>query len=304
MKNFSKLEPLYGDLNRDTNFKALIRDVVIMVGLHPYPWEIELDRERIFRQASERNLINIFFAIYGQYLENTHKKRWGCKSTFMIYYVDLIRRYYPHAKFLYMVRDGRDVAVSAKKSIFNRYCVYYTARLWKKEQQIGISWLNKLSGNEIFMIKYEDLLTDSQNTVRLLCSFLGEPFESSMLNFSATKEAQKSGSISASWKNTSKPIIKGNINKYKKELTEEEIYLFESIASPELEHFSYALAKYPCISGKKWAAKSKFKIRYLVEDLFLMLKVQLQHLFTDKNNLLRFKKYLFLKLVRVTRIIK
>ncbi len=99
MKNFFKLEPLYGDLDSDANFKKLVKDVVIVVELHPYPWGIKLDKQRIFRDAEERKLINVFFAIYNQYLASTNKKRWGCKSTFMIHHVALIRRYYPHAKF-------------------------------------------------------------------------------------------------------------------------------------------------------------------------------------------------------------
>jgi len=37
MKNFYKLEPLYTDLNKDAQFKRLIKDVVAMVELHPYP---------------------------------------------------------------------------------------------------------------------------------------------------------------------------------------------------------------------------------------------------------------------------
>ncbi len=304
MKNFSNLEPLYGNLNSDLHFKRLIKDVVRMVELHPYPWEIKIDRERIFREAAERNLINIFFAIYNQYLESTQKKRWGCKSTFMIYHVALIRRYYPQAKFLYMVRDGRDVAASAKKSIFNRYCVYYTAQLWKKEQQIGISWLDKLSANDIFLLKYEDLLAKPKDMVGSLCSFLDEPFENSMLDFSTTEEAKKSGSISAAWKNTSKPIIRDNTGKFNKELTEKEIALFEAIASRELAHFSYALITPTCVSEEERVKRARYKTSYFFEEFFLMLKVQLEHLFTDKHNSLRFKKYWFMKLTRVIRLIK
>lgn len=300
LKNFSQLEPLYGDLSQDANFKKLVKDAVTMVELHPYPWEIKLDSERIFREVPERNLMNIFFSIYNQYLESMHKERWGCKSTFMLYHVAAIRQYYPRAKFIYMVRDGRDVAVSARKSIFNRYSVYYIARLWKKEQQLGISWLNKLSVNDILVVKYESLLDDPKNTIEVLCGFLNEPFENAMLNFSTTPEAKKSASISKSWENTSRPIMKGNVDKFRKELTEKEIELFEAIASPELEYFSYPLTRPACISEPLKMKRSAFKVRYLITELFFMLKAQLEHLFTDRNNALRFKKYLFLKLIRIS----
>lgn len=304
MKNFFKLEPLYSDLSNDTNFKRLICDVVRMVQLHPYPWGIKIDKDKIFRDTRERNLINIYFAIYDQYLQNAHKKRWGCKSTFMIYHVALIRQYYPAAKFIYMVRDGRDVAVSAKETIFNHYNAYFTAKLWSKEQQIGIYWLNKLSKNDIFLLKYEDLLISPSETVRSVCSFLNEPYQENMLNFFNTAEARKSGSLSAAWKNTSSPIIKNNSQKFKIELREDEIDLFEAIAGSELDYFSYALTKPFYFSEGVRARGVKFKIVYMIEEVFLMIAVQIKHLFTDKNNLLRFKKFMFLKYIKIIRSIK
>lgn len=304
MKNFFKLEPLYSDLSKDINFKRLIQDVVKMVELHPYPWGIKIDKDKIFHDIQERNLINTYFAIYDQYLESTHKKRWGCKSTFMLYHTALIRHYCPYAKFIYMVRDGRDVAVSAKKTIFNHYSVYFTAGLWKKEQQIGIYWLNKLSKNDIFLIKYEDLLNKPEEMVGSLCSFLNEPYQENMLNFFNTIEAKKSGSLSAAWKNTSSPIIKDNFEKFKTELRKDEIDLFEAIAASELDYFSYKLTEPFYLSEGVRARGVKFKIAYMVEEIYLMTVVQLKHLFTDKNNFLRFRKFLFLKFIKILRSIK
>lgn len=303
MKNFFKLEPLYGDLNNDANFKKLISDVVRSVELHPYPWEIRIDKEKILRDAKERNLINVFFCVYDQYLESTGKKMWGCKSTFMIYHVALIRRYYPKAKFIYMVRDGRDVAVSAKKTIFNHYSVYYTAQLWKKEQEIGIYWLNKLPETEILLARYEDILSKPEATVKSICAFLGEPYQDSMLNFFDTREAKKSGSISSAWKNTSQPILKNNFQKFSAELKKDEVDLFEAIAGQELDYFSYPLSNPFYVSEGARARGIKFRIAYFFEEFFLMAAVQLKSLFTDKNKTLRFKKFWFLKFVRIIRAI-
>jgi hypothetical protein len=304
MKNFFKLEPLYGDLNKDANFKKLVADVVKSVELHPYPWEIRIDKEKIFVCAKERNLINVYFELYDQYRESVNKKMWGCKSTFMIYHVAFVRKYYPGAKFLYMVRDGRDVAVSAKKTIFNRYSVFYTAQLWKKEQEIGMYWLNKLPKTDISLVKYEDLLADPHATVRSICAFLGIEYRDSLLNFFETQEAKKSGQLNAAWINTSRPIMKDNLGKFKAELSKAEIDLFEAIASQELDHFSYELTRPFYESESARARGIKFKMRYLLEEIFLMIKVQLRSAMKDKNTLLRFKKFLFLRSIQIIRPIR
>jgi hypothetical protein len=301
LKNFFRLEQFYGDLSNDNNFKLLIHDVARTVELHPYPWGIALDKEKIFRQARDRSLISIYFAIYGQYLESSGKKRWGCKSTFMIDHVGLVRKYYPQARFIYMVRDCRDVAVSAKKTIFNRYCVYYTARLWKKEQQTGIYWLNKLSKDEIFLLRYEDLLIEPEGTVRALCDFLNEPYMEGMLGFFRGEEAKKSSGLSAAWENNSKPILTNNFDKFKSGLKGEETALIETIAGEELDYFSYKLTEPFYLSESRRARGVKFKLSYLIEEMIIMVKVQVAHIFRDKNTGLRLKKFWFLKFIGVMR---
>ena len=72
MKNFFRLEPLYSDLSKDTNFKKLIWDVVRMVELHPYPWGIKIDGDKIFRNTRERNLINIYFHLQKSFCNHPH----------------------------------------------------------------------------------------------------------------------------------------------------------------------------------------------------------------------------------------
>ena len=300
LKNFFGLEYLYSDLKKDTNFKRLIKDVVKMVELHPYPWGMKIDKNRIFNNVNERNLINIFFLIYGQYLESTGKKRWGCKSTFMINHVALIRHYYPEAQFIYMVRDGRDVAVSAKESIFNHYSVYNTAKLWEKEQRLGIHWLNNMSSDQISLVKYEDLINDPEETIKAICVFLDEPFEKEMLNFFKSDEARKSASISDSWKNTVKPVISSNCGKYRKCLNSNKIRLFESIAVNELEYFSYKIDFFE----KEQPKDARFNVAYYIEEWLLLIKVQTRCFFSDKNNLLRYKKYWFIKFVKLKGLIR
>ena len=299
LKNFFALEHLYSDLKNDSNFKNLIHDVVATVELHPHPWGVKIDQDKIFHAIAERNLINIFFSVYDQYRESTGKKRWGCKSTFMINHVALIRQYYPRAQFIYMVRDGRDVAVSAKKSIFNHFNIYYTAKLWKLEQQMGIYWLNKLSQENILLVKYEELLGDTENVIRGICSFLNEPYED-MLGYFKTAEAKKTASISDDWRNTSKPIIRNNHQKYRDNLRKSEIELFEKIAASELNHFSYKTDFY----DKSYCETVKFKISYFIEEMCLMMAAQIKHFFSDKNNLLRYKKRLFIKSRPLARLIK
>ena len=199
-----------------------------------------------------------------------------------------------------MARDGRDVAASAKKTIFNRYSVYYTAGLLRDEQRACIRRLNELPKENIMLLRYEDLLREPEGSIRAVCLFIKEDFNPAMLDFFKTEEAVKSSSISDAWRNTASPIIRDNLMKYRGELTEAEVDLFEAIAGRELALLSYALKNPQYAEGHG----AGFRLRYLMEEWLLMLKVQLKYLFTDRNNFLRFRKFLFLKSLNVMRRIR
>lgn len=301
MKLFYPLEKFYGDLKNDRNYKRLIGDVCRMVTLHPYPWEIKPDKQEVFLKAGDRNLLNVYFEIYNQYLRFSGKKRWVCKSTFMIEHIGNILKYYPAARFIFLVRDGRDVAFSAKSSIFSNYHVFYSAKRWSREQQMGLFWMNKLSPGQILLVKYEDLISNTEFVVRNICSFLGEPFENAMLQYHNSSEAKKSGSLSISWKNTAQPVIATNKGKFLKNLSEKELLIFEAIAFEELEKLDYKL-----ISPKEYLEQihdnyQKPKLAYRLAEIFLFFKTGAIHLFKDKNSFLRLKKMCFMKYISIIR---
>lgn len=291
-KNFVGLLPRYGDLNNDENFYRLIKDIIKLIKLHPYKWEISYDPDEVFKQVKQRSLISLLFYFYDKYADQNNKQRFGCKNAFMMHYVNDIIKYCPQAKFLYLVRDGRDVAVSAKKSIFNHFSVYYIAKLWQTEQQLCISFLEGLAEEQICLIRYEDLLTAPQATLERVCIFLKENFEPKMLEYFFSKEAQKGRSLGQAWYNLATPILEKNYNKYINELSSKDILLFESIAFKELQYFDYAIInKKEQFKDKDYIAKRK--IFYFCTEKFLWLKTQLFALFKNKDNFLRLKKYLF-----------
>ena len=295
MRLFGPLAPWYGDLTIDRNFRKLISDVCRMVELHPYSWDLVLDREQVLQQARDRSLISIYFAVYDQYLAASGKERWACKSTFMIEQVAEVLLRYPDARFLFMVRDGRDVAVSARSSIFNHYHVYYSAQRWAREQRLGLSWLTRLPREQIMLLRYKELIREPEGTLRTLCGFLDEPFEQAMLAFHRTREAQKSAGLSISWENTNLPVISTNTGKYKDLLCDKDILLFEAIAYNELQELGYSLDNPLDRLEAMHAEAMRPRLAYWLSDQVLSVKAEIAHLFRDASSWKRIKKAAFMR---------
>ncbi|MDD2366998.1 MAG: sulfotransferase [Desulfuromonadaceae bacterium] len=298
MKLFAPLESKYGNPEIDANFLRLVTDVCRMVELHTYQWEIKPDPGLLFRSVRERNLLNIYFEIYGQYLAHTGKRRWCCKSTFMIEHIAGILRYYPGARFIFMVRDGRDVAVSARKSIFNHYHIFYTASRWQREQRIGLDWLSRLPQEQIILLRYEELIADTGRVVRDLCRFLDETFEPQMLEYHRSGEARKSGSLSVSWENTSKPVIRENSNKYRRQLTPHEILQFETIAFREMQELGYQPDNLAELLLQNKGDLMREHFSYRLAEVWMKIKVESSHFIKDRNSVARLRKNLYMFYIR------
>lgn len=294
MKELGPKEKSYGDLSHNQNFYHLIDDVIKLVKLHFVSWPVELNREDIFKKAETRSLYSINAIIYEGYSAHMNKNRWGCKSTFMIHYIDEILKVHPKAQFIHLIRDGRDVAVSARKSVFNHFHPYYVAKLWSKEQALALYWRERLPAQQFKTIHYEKLITRPELTVREICAFLEEEYQEDLLFYFEKKDVTELSKLSTSWKNISRAVLSDNSKKYKIELTSSEITLFESLSEKELEAFGYDLeTEKSQLNMVRERLTTRIKIRYYFEEKLSQLKVELDALMNDKNFIQRWKKRLY-----------
>jgi len=236
MKYFGDLAQGYGDLTQEGPRRDLVADVLRLIRTHISPWEIAIDAEEVVQNSTD--LMGVVGAIYDQHLRFTGKRRWGCKSTFMVHHVDAALARDPAAKFIWLVRDPRDVAASSKKSVFSPCHPLLTARLWRVQQEEALH-VAETHADSILRLRYEDLLAQPEVSIRMVCDFLGEDFVPALLNHEQTQAAQQGAQLSASWKNTAAPILKGNTGKYKKVLNDNEIVMVETATAPVMEALGY-----------------------------------------------------------------
>ena len=240
LERFFPLLTKYGDLTIESNFDALIEDVCQLVELNPVPWEeFQLDSDKIKSNCKSNTLIEIFRAIYELKAESSGAIFWCCKSMVNIHFADKIEASGINPLYIYLYRDGRDVALSFSKAIVGEKHMYYVAKQWKEEQDLCIELVEKLGKNRVFSISYEELLEDPEGVLQRLCDFLKVTFNDTMLSYYQSKESAVTADSGKMWENLSQPIIKDNFNKFLKELSEEQITIFESVAGSTLEKLNY-----------------------------------------------------------------
>lgn len=235
LKTFIPLLGQYGDLSDAPNFRQLVEDACRLVETNPVVWEnVALDREQIFAQSTNRNLIEIFKSIYEQMAAANGANFWCCKSMANVSYADQFESNGLKPLYIRLVRDGRDVAASFKKVAVGEKHSYHLAKYWNNLQQKSEDLVGNVGADRAITIRYEDLIHEPEQAMRQICAFLGLPYSDQVFNYFQSEESKHTAASGFMWSNVTQPILKNNTQKYKSVLTEKEVEIFESIAGQML----------------------------------------------------------------------
>ena len=238
-----RLMPLvasYGNLERQDNFSQLVEDVCRLIELNPVPWEgVTLDRGDIQRRCERRTLMHVYQAVYDIMAQAWDSRSWCCKSLANISYLPQIEEHFHNPHYIYLYRDGRDVAVSFRKAVVGEKHFYHIARDWAATQHLALAMRERIGPRRFFSISYESLTSEPEISMRSLCKFLKVRFDYSMLEFYKSDEARRAADSSELWGNVVKPIMADNTRKFLRDATETDIRIFESVAGDALSALDY-----------------------------------------------------------------
>ncbi len=240
LQRIMPLVPAYRDLNLDENFTELVDDVCRLVELNPVPWEgVVLDRQDIVRRCRMRSLMAIQGAVYDVCAEAKGAATWCCKSLANINYAEQIEEHFRTPNYIYLYRDGRDVAVSFLKAVVGEKHVYHIAKEWAATQALALRLRDTIHPARFLSVSYEMLTSEPEGTARTICAFLGLPYRTSILDYHRTGEAHRAATSSELWANVTSPVMADNSRKFLRETSERDIRIFESVAGPVLDALGY-----------------------------------------------------------------
>jgi len=119
-------------------------------------------------------------AFYRLYAARQNKPRYGDKTPFYCEHIDSIRQLLPEARFVHIIRDGRDSALSLRPLWFSPGKDITTlANQWRRLIEKA-----RADGREDYLeIRYERLLTETEAVLREVCTFIDLPFDPVMLRY-------------------------------------------------------------------------------------------------------------------------
>jgi hypothetical protein len=189
--------------------------------------------------------IDKFFNLYAR---SVAKPRWAEKSPRNVQALGLILRHFPNARFILVIRDGRDVACSLRT--FPKYATVgdRSTRLATRKpiEQCIERWINDVhaglafsSDSRVITVRYEDLVSDTERTLRQLLQFLDEPWSDEVLKFHEIKSPSRDAAHFLQNPEAQLPIYPSAIGRWKVDLSKEELAHIESVAGDLLHQLGY-----------------------------------------------------------------
>jgi hypothetical protein len=149
-------------------------------------WDLSL--RPVYKQVQqvakqERDLARILDAVYRRYMEvhTPSATQWGDKTPLNTLHLEWIDRVFPEAKYVHMIRDGRDVVSSyVQAGLYSN--VESAARRWRRSITVARHFGNR-NPDRYLEVRYELFVRSAEKEARRICAFLDLDFHEGMLRF-------------------------------------------------------------------------------------------------------------------------
>lgn len=187
----------------------------------------------------ERTLAKIIDEVYMTYAAQVFPEAgiWGDQSPINTYSLPNLNKIFPKAKYIHLLRDGRDVVSSIVKRMGDKY-LYEGINRWKTSIKRIRHFQKVVDTNQYLEIRYEDLVQEPEQTLKEISLFLGVEYTPQMLDYwklPSTIEHK----IYSHHKNLGKPVFTSSINKWKERLSEKQQNIVQKELSRELSRLNY-----------------------------------------------------------------
>jgi hypothetical protein len=219
---------------------------------------LEVEREQLEQLVGGRErlpystFVTELFDLHGRALG---KRFVADKSPRYVRNLPTLHELWPAARFVHLVRDGRDVGLSVlswKKVVergelvaglptWEEDPVTTVALWWERLVRLGREDGSRLGPALYHELRYEALVADPAAECEALCAFLDLPYDEAMLHYHEAAEARRS-------RHASRPPTAG-LRKWRAQMPTEEVERFEAAAGDLLDELGYPRA-FPRIDAK------------------------------------------------------
>lgn len=242
LRTLAPLADAYGDLSDDRRAIAVVRDVLELCRTNTGPWTRDHDEEAIVAAARSRTIPALVASTYAAEAAADGAAHWFGKENELWRFADDLATE-PGTRVIHLHRDGRDAALSYRRSGRVAHTWPRLADKWRAEQQACLDAMDRLADRvPTTTIVYESLTADPESTLKDACADLDLDFEPAMTAPEQSERARTDATRLEMWQNLDKPVKADNSEKWRTEAATADVERFERRAGDMLVRLGYDLA--------------------------------------------------------------
>lgn len=134
------------------------------------------------RQYYIEEISSFFDNFQTKYACERGKVRWAEKTPQYTKHLDFINELFPRCQFIHIIRDGHDVVASFKKR-WGYVSAIKGIYVWGRYVNTARKFGSTVSPDRYVEIRYESLVTKTEETMKSLLTYLKEPWEKEILEY-------------------------------------------------------------------------------------------------------------------------
>jgi hypothetical protein len=225
---------------------AIVDDLLNDPALHHFRDNWGLDPVVVrdgLRDLEATEFADVLRRLYELWARSQGKTRYGDKTPVYVLAIDELAGVFPEARFVHVIRDGRDVALSLLELAHPDHprTAGQIARQWTDWVHAGRAAGERIGAHRYLEVRYEALVAQPEPELRRICDFIALDFDPIMLH----PEARGLSAVPAHehWQhaNVDRPPTAG-LRDWRTGMAPRDLARFEAIAGAELAAAGYERA--------------------------------------------------------------
>jgi hypothetical protein len=226
----------FGDLGRGDNFERCL--AAMMRYKHVAFLQPDADRIRRDFRLGPPSYARLFEIFLVHFAEREKKPRWGVQTGLIERYADQLHDAHPGVRIVHMIRDPRDrYEASIAKWPDGKGRAGGAVARWQYSTKLA-ERQQRLHPDSYLIVRFEDLVTKPEATVRDVCAFIGEEFEPAMMRMDG---AEKHRALLLDGLSNPDPVILSDqfIGKFRQSVPASDIAFIQMHAARRMKKYGY-----------------------------------------------------------------
>lgn len=182
------------------------------------------------------------------------KRRWAEKTPRNVLHLSYLFRSFPAAVFIHVIRDGRDVACSLRTHPRHRVenGQLVPVNTWRPIAECVTRWTDSIEASRphwgdsrYYALRYEDLILETEKTLRDLMCFLNEPWEAALLDHTSVDSPFRDALQFPQNPEVLQPRYTDSLGRWQTDLSDTDRNTFKELANRQLIEMGY-------VSDSEW----------------------------------------------------